>query len=157
MSDIATRIRVSRDGREVEVQGSEEFVLKHFEKLRMAEILGIEEEVAEEPDEEEAPEEVVAEADPEPTFATHLAGHGENLSISDQFLVAGDYLRVVRGQKTFTGKDCAELLDTVGVVLKRTSNRTNDLHKKRKQIVRAGKGRYKLNDKGLERLAELQG
>jgi len=139
------------------VQGSEEFVLKHFEKLRMAEILGIEEEVAEEPDEEEAPEEVVAEADPEPTFATHLAGHGENLSISDQFLVAGDYLRVVRGQKTFTGKDCAELLDTVGVVLKRTSNRTNDLHKKRKQIVRAGKGRYKLNDKGLERLAELQG
>jgi hypothetical protein len=153
VSDIATRIRVSRDGREIEVQGSEEFVLKYFDKLRMAELLGIEEE----PAEAEEPEVVVAESDPEPTFAEHLTGHGENLSISDQFLVAGDYLRVIRGQKTFTGKDCAELLDTVGVVLKRTSNRTNDLHKKRKQIVRAGKGRYKLNDKGLERVAELRG
>ena len=157
MSDIATRIRVSRDGREVEVQGSEEFVLKYFEKLRMAEILGIEDVATDAPAVKEQPEEVVAEADPEPTFAEHLAVHGENLSISDQFLVAGDYLRVIRGQKTFTGKDCAELLDTVGVVLKRTSNRTNDLHKKRKQIVRAGKGRYKLNDMGLARVADLRG
>lgn len=153
-----SKFRINLSTKEIEIEGSEDFVkgyierLEHFVSIFQAKSVSSANNT---PTSEKKFEELPKSKEVSPaSFGEYLQTFPPNLTNVDKILIAGYYEQNQSEENIFTTSSAHELLKEQGIRLTNPSDSINS-NRKAQRVIVIKKGKYRLSPKGVEYIKDL--